>query len=118
MSAWSSRRRAERAAAQILMLGHSDTVWPMGTILGMPFKEEGGRLWGPGVLDMKAGLAFFIYAARALRDLDIPMERRLVLLCVSDEEVGSETSRALTETERGRAKRCLFWSPGLDWRES
>jgi glutamate carboxypeptidase len=101
-----------KSGAQILMLGHSDTVWPLGTILGMPFKEEGGRLWGPGVLDMKAGLAFAIYAARALRELDLPMERRLVLLCVSDEEVGSETSRALTEAEARKSEAVLVLEPG------
>lgn len=101
-----------KSGAQILMLGHSDTVWQLGTILGMPFKEEGGRLWGPGVLDMKAGLAFAIYAARALRDLDLPMERRLVLLCVSDEEVGSETSRALTEAEARKSEAVLVLEPG------
>ena len=97
---------------QILMLGHSDTVWPLGTISGMPFKEEAGRLWGPGVLDMKAGLAFAIYAARAFRDLDLPMERRMVLLCVSDEEVGSETSRALTEAEARKSEAVLVLEPG------
>jgi glutamate carboxypeptidase len=101
-----------KSGAQILMLGHSDTVWPLGTILGMPFKEEGGRLWGPGVLDMKAGLALAIYAARALRELDLPMERRLVLLCVSDEEVGSETSRALTEAEARKSEAVLVLEPG------
>src|SRR5689334_15308144 len=84
---------------QILGLGHSDTVWPVGTLKSMPFRGADGRLWGPGVLDMKAGLAFFVFAVRALRDLDIPVRRRLVLLVVSDEEVGSETSRALTESE-------------------
>ena len=47
---------------QILALGHSDTVWPLGTIRSMPFRQARGRLWGPGVLDMKAGLAFFIAA--------------------------------------------------------
>src|SRR4051794_35569726 len=48
-----------RKSGQILALGHSDTVWPMGTLRSMPFREEKGRLWGPGVLDMKAGIAFF-----------------------------------------------------------
>jgi glutamate carboxypeptidase len=52
---------------QVLALGHSDTVWPMGTLRTMPFREAEGRLWGPGVLDMKAGIAFFIFAVRALR---------------------------------------------------
>jgi|SRR5690242_2731628 len=101
-----------RSGGQILMLGHADTVWPLGTISGMPFKEENGRLWGPGVLDMKAGLAFAIYAARALRELDLPIERRLVLLCVSDEEVGSQSSRAITEAEARKSEAVLVLEPG------
>ncbi len=59
---------------QVLGLGHSDTVWPLGTLKDMPFREADGRLWGPGVLDMKSGLAFFIYAARLLRELDVAGE--------------------------------------------
>ncbi len=51
---------------QILALGHADTVWPLGTLKTMPFRHARGRLWGPGVLDMKAGLVFFIFAMRAL----------------------------------------------------
>ena len=61
---------------QILALGHSDTVWTFGTLRTMPFREKKGRLWGPGVLDMKAGLAFFIFAMRALREMDVPVARR------------------------------------------
>ena len=102
----------KKSGGQILMLGHSDTVWPLGTISQMPFKEENGRLWGPGVLDMKAGLAFAIYAARMLRDLDRPIERRLVLLCVSDEEVGSESSRTVTEGEARNSAAVLVLEPG------
>jgi glutamate carboxypeptidase len=68
----------------------------------MPFRRTRGRLWGPGVFDMKAGLAFFVFAMRALRDLDIPVRRNVLLQINSDEEVGSDTSRALTE-EAARA---------------
>src|SRR5690349_24115605 len=74
---------------QILALGHSDTVWPAGTLRSMPFRESDGRLWGPGVLDMKSGIVFLIFAARALRDLEIPTASKLVLQLNSDEEVGS-----------------------------
>src|ERR1039458_7200810 len=49
----------EKTKRQILALGHSDTVWPLGTLASMPFRQKNGRLWGPGVLDMKAGIAFF-----------------------------------------------------------
>jgi glutamate carboxypeptidase len=61
---------------------------------------------------MKAGLAFAIYAARMLRDLDRPIERRLVLLCVSDEEVGSESSRTVTEGEARNSAAVLVLEPG------
>ncbi len=98
--------------SRILGIGHSDTVWPLGTLAGMPFRQEKGRLWGPGVLDMKSGLAFFVYAARALRDLDIPVARNVVLWLVSDEETGSRTSRALTEAEARRSDCVLVLEPG------
>jgi glutamate carboxypeptidase len=97
---------------QILVLGHADTVWPLGTLKRMPFREAEGRLWGPGVLDMKAGLAFCLFAARALRDLEVAVKRRVVLLVVSDEEVGSTDSRALTEAEARRSDCVLVLEPG------
>src|SRR6202034_844960 len=62
----------KKKQGQVMALGHSDTVWPLGTLASMPFREKNGRLWGPGVLDMKAGIAFFLYAMRILRDLDVP----------------------------------------------
>lgn len=96
----------------ILALGHSDTVWPLGTLAQMPFREKSGRLWGPGVLDMKSGIAFFIYAARALRELDIPVARRVVLQVNSDEEVGSDSSRPLTEEAARGSAAVLVLEPG------
>jgi glutamate carboxypeptidase len=97
---------------QLLALGHSDTVWPLGTLKSMPFRQADGRLWGPGVLDMKSGLAFLIHAVRILRDLDRPVEKRLVLQVNSDEEVGSDTSRPLTEREARRSSTVLVVEPG------
>jgi glutamate carboxypeptidase len=102
----------EEKGNQILGLGHSDTVWPLGTINQMPFRHSDGRLWGPGVLDMKAGLALFIYAVRALRDLEVPVNRRVVLLVVSDEELGSPDSRPLTEAEARLSDAVLVLEPG------
>ncbi len=102
----------KRKEGQILGLGHSDTVWPMGTLRRMPFRQSQGRLWGPGVLDMKSGLAFFITAVRALRELDIPVRRKVALLVVSDEEIGSLTSRSVTEREAKRSKAVLVLEPG------
>src|SRR5262249_46041042 len=82
-----------KKSGQILVLGHLDAVWPMGTLRGMPFREADGRLWGPGALDMKAGIAFFLMAARALRELEIPVSSKVLLQLNPDEEVGSEASR-------------------------
>lgn len=101
-----------RKRGQILGLGHSDTVWPLGTLNEMRFRQASGRLWGPGVLDMKSGLAFFLFAARALRQLDVPVSRKVVLLVVSDEEVGSKTSRSVTEAEAKRSDFVLVLEPG------
>ena len=101
-----------RLPGGILGLGHSDTVWPVGTLRSMPFRERAGRLWGPGVLDMKAGLAFFVFACRALRDLDAPVRRHISLLITSDEEIGSEGSRSIIETEANKSKVALVVEPG------
>lgn len=97
---------------QILGLGHSDTVWPLGTLKSMPWREQDGRLWGPGVLDMKAGLAFFIYAVRELIENDIPVSRKVVLQINADEETGSDDSRALTEAEALKSVAVLVLEPG------
>src|SRR6266853_4790323 len=101
---------------QILALGHSDTVWPLGTLRTMPFRQAQGRLGGPGVFDMKAGLAFFIFAMRALREQDLPVARKVVLQVNSDEEIGSPSSRALTEEGARASSAVLVLEPsqGLD----
>ncbi|MBM3810854.1 MAG: M20 family metallopeptidase [Acidimicrobiia bacterium] len=101
-----------RKQGRILGLGHSDTVWPLGTLKQMPWRNGKGRLWGPGVLDMKSGVAFFVFAMRALRELDIPVSRKVVLQLVSDEEVGSHSSRELTEKEASRSVAVLVLEPG------
>src|SRR5579863_2498499 len=97
---------------QILALGHSDTVWPMGTLGKMPFRQSKGRLWGPGVFDMKGGLAFFIFAMRALWELEVPVARNVLLQVNSDEEVGSPSSRALTEEAARKSAAVLVLEPG------
>jgi glutamate carboxypeptidase len=101
-----------RKSGQIVALGHSDTVWPMGTLRTMPFRHENGRLWGPGVLDMKSGIVFFLFAVQALRELDIPVPAKVLLQLNSDEEVGSEASRPLTEKNAARSKAVLVLEPG------
>ncbi len=101
-----------RKSGQILALGHSDTVWPMGTLRTMRFRNADGRLWGPGVLDMKAGIAFFLAAVQALRELDVPVPSKVLLQLNPDEEVGSEVSRELTEKNASRSKAVLVLEPG------
>jgi glutamate carboxypeptidase len=101
----------KRKKGQILVLGHSDTVWPLGTLTRMPFREAEGRLWGPGVLDMKGGLAFFIHAMRGLKELEVPVSTRVVLLLNCDEEVGSDSSRRFTESEARSSRAVLVLEP-------
>jgi glutamate carboxypeptidase len=103
---------SRKKSGQILAMGHSDTVWPLGTLKGMPYREADGRLWGPGVLDMKSGMAFFIHAARALRELDVEIKRKVVMFVVSEEEIGSRHSRALTEAEAKQSECVLVLEPG------
>jgi glutamate carboxypeptidase len=87
---------SSRSSKPILLLGHLDTVWPLGTLAQMPFKVQKGRVWGPGVLDMKGGVAMALTAIRALKE-DGQLLRPITLLLVSDEEVGSPASRPITE---------------------
>lgn len=79
----------------LLLLGHLDTVWPIGTLASMPWREAEGRYWGPGVLDMKAGIVMSLAALKSLQELKL--SRSVVLLLNSDEEVGSLVSREITE---------------------
>ena len=94
------------------MLSHSDTVWPMGTLKTMPFRNADGRLWGPGTLDMKGGIAIVLFALRGLRELDIPLAHRVLLQVNSDEEVGSQSSRPLTEKNARASKAVYVVEPG------
>ena len=103
---------AKASAGKILVLAHSDTVWPLGTLAHMPLREEQGRLWGPGVLDMKSGIAFFIFAIHTLRMLEIPVRRNILFQMNSDEEVGSQTSRQFTEEAARQSAVALLVEPG------
>ena len=85
-----------RKQKPVMLLGHLDTVWELGTLKKMPWHEKDGRLWGPGVLDMKAGVVMALTAVAALQELKA-LQVPVILLLVSDEEVGSRASRALTE---------------------
>ena len=81
----------------VLLLGHFDTVYPLGTLARMPCEVQKGRLHGPGVFDMKSGIALMLHAIEALRALHGGLPRPVRVWLVTDEEVGSESSRATTE---------------------
>ena len=112
-----SRRSQQKAAGDLLigrfgpvrstgkplmLLGHLDTVWPLGTLKQMPFRVREGRAWGPGALDMKAGVVMALSALRILLDAD-QLSQPVMVLLNSDEETGSQHSRAFTES---LAKKC------------
>jgi glutamate carboxypeptidase len=90
------RRPKDSAAKPILLLGHLDTVWRMGTLKRMPCRLGDGRLWGPGTLDMKAGVAMALTAIEMLGEAGL-LDGEIVLLLNSDEEIGSPVSRPITE---------------------
>ena len=90
----------------ILILTHYDTVWPEGTLKDMPFNREGRKITGPGVFDMKGGLIQGLWAIRALEKYNA-LTGPVVLLCTSDEEIGSSSSRKLIE-ETAANSRCVL----------
>ena len=102
-----------RAPRQILIIGHLDTVYPLGTLAVMPFRVSGGRAWGPGTFDMKAGLAVALGAVDGLRATKLRPRKRLVFFWNSDEEIGSETSRREIEREARRSDAVLVLEPAL-----
>lgn len=101
------------AVPQILVLGHFDTVWNVGQLRAMPLREEDGRLYGPGIFDMKAGIALGMQAVRALRASGPGFIGTVVMLLTTDEETGSATSRELIESEARRSAAVLVLEPSL-----
>jgi glutamate carboxypeptidase len=102
-----------RSDGQILLLGHLDTVYPIGTLAKMPFRVRGGRAWGPGTFDMKGGLVLALGAVDALRAVGVRPRKRVVFLWTSDEEIGSESSRRVIENEARRSDAVLVLEPAL-----
>jgi glutamate carboxypeptidase len=100
-------------ASQILLLGHFDTVWPVGQLERMPLARSNGRLHGPGVFDMKAGIAIGMLATRALVERGPSIPHRIVMLWTTDEEIGSGSSRAAIEEEAARSAAVLVLEPSL-----
>ena len=94
----------------VLLLGHLDTVWPLGTLKTMPCRLSEGRLFGPGTLDMKAGVAMSLTALEMLTEAQL-LDREIVLLLNSDEEVGSPVSRPITERVAGECSAVYVMEP-------
>jgi glutamate carboxypeptidase len=102
---------AGRPTGQILILGHLDTVYPLGTLAKMPLRALGGRIYGPGAFDMKAGLTLALAAVDALRAAGVRPRKRLVFFWNSDEEIGSGTSQHAIEGEARRSDAVLVLEP-------
>ena len=107
------RARVGQGQSQLLLLGHIDTVWPVGHLRRMPIRQEQGRLHGPGVYDMKAGIAIGMLALRALDAVRARLDKQVVMLLTSDEERGSTSSRALVEDEASRSDAVCVLEPSL-----
>ncbi len=105
--------RLKDADDEILVLTHLDTVWPVGKIARMPFYVQGNRLYGPGVLDMKAGLVMLLAALRALHGLNLKPQKRITVLVNSAEETGSSASTELIRRLARRASLVLCLEPAL-----
>lgn len=98
-------------AKPVLLLGHYDTVYPLGTLAQMPCKIESGRLYGPGALDMKSGIALMLYAIEALQVWHGAVPRPVTVFLVADEEVGSPSSRKITESLAKKSAGVLVLEP-------
>jgi glutamate carboxypeptidase len=100
----------------VLLLGHFDTVYPLGTLAAMPCRVDNGRLCGPGVLDMKAGIALMLSAIEALQTWHGRLPRPVTVFLVSDEEVGSYSSRKITEELARKSAGVLVLEPAAGGR--
>ena len=96
---------------RVLLLGHMDTVYPGGTLATMPCRVADGRLWGPGTLDMKSGIGLMLHAIAALQAWHGELPRPVTVLLVSDEEVGSDSSRYITEALARKSAAVLVLEP-------
>jgi glutamate carboxypeptidase len=106
------RARFTGVGSPVLILGHFDTVWPLGTLERMPLRRDGDRLYGPGTFDMKAGIALALTAMTALRAA-ATRHRPVTMLWTTDEEIGSATSRATIESEARDAAEVFVLEPAL-----
>jgi glutamate carboxypeptidase len=103
--------KGAKSREPVLLLGHFDTVYDLGTLKAMPWLEKAGRLYGPGVFDMKGGIVQIMFALAALKAVDGSLPRPVTVLLVSDEEEGSATSRPLTEKVASQHAAVLVCEP-------
>ena len=100
-------------AGQLFVLGHYDTVYSTGALKEMPFRISGGKAYGPGIFDMKAGIVQALFALQALQRARLRPKKQIVFLWTSDEEIGSESSRRLIETEARRSDAVFVLEPSF-----
>lgn len=99
---------------RVLLIGHTDTVYPAGTVADRPMRREGNRIIGPGTADMKAGDLSIVYALRALREQGAQLPGRVTVIHNSDEEIGSPSSRALIRKAATEADATLVLEAGRE----
>ncbi len=97
----------------ITLLAHMDTVWPLGTLAERPVRCTEGKFYGPGALDMKAGIVIALTALRGLKALGLSPSAPVVLLCTGDEEIGSHESRSLIESQARLSQLVLCLEPAI-----
>src|SRR5215213_3580255 len=102
---------AQGVSGSILLVGHTDTVHPRGALAERPWREEGNRIYGPGIFDMKANCVLALEALRALTAHGLTPQRSVSIVLTCDEETGSETGRALIEEEAARARCAMVLEP-------
>lgn len=96
-----------------LLVGHCDTVWPVGTVRQMPVYVDGDNIRGPGVFDMKGGLVQMLYALRAVKDLGLQLPADSAVVINADEEIGSPDSTPLIRRLARRAVRAFILEPAF-----
>jgi len=103
---------------KILLLSHLDTVWPLGTTKKRPFTMSDGKIWGPGVFDMKTGAAQAIYALKTYKAFvsESESDKEIALVFNTDEETGSSVSRWLIEKEAGSSNAVLVFEPSVSYK--
>jgi glutamate carboxypeptidase len=106
-------KKAEQPEEQILVLTHIDTVWTVGKIKEMPFYVSGDKVFGPGVLDMKAGLVMAIFSLKTLHDLNIKPNKKIAIFINSAEEIQSEASEKLIKKLTRKSVCVLCLEPAL-----